>query len=155
LKRLLYHFSRFSDIVALQQLPDTDLKQELLKPYRFAFSQETAEHYYLEQGKRQRDGFLNERLKAGVFKKEYLAQTQENRFVEVHEMLRHLTENGQKVCILDYGCGHGWCALFLALNNPDLKIIGYDIDPGAVGFANALATQAGVADRVEFVCELD
>lgn len=158
-RRLLYHFSRLSDVAAVRKLKsrvsesERQLADDLLAPYAFAFSQETAAEYYLKQGERQRNGFLNKRLKAGMFGKDFLAQTQESRFIEVHEMLRQLTEQGQEVYVLDYGCGHGWCALFLALNNPNLRIIGYDLDPGACAFANTLATQVGVIDRVSFVHE--
>lgn len=156
-RRLMHHFNRHSDVQALREVRDRasandrPLADKLLEPYAFTETQDRVREYYLEQGTRQRASFLLPNFKRGIFSNEYLARTREQRFIEVHEMLRALTEKGQRIKVLDYGCGHGWAALFFALNNPALEIVGYDIDPGACAFAAKLAAQAGVEDRVKFV----
>jgi len=52
---------------------------------------------------------------------------------------------------IDIGCGPGKMDLVLA-RTTDLKVIGVDIEPEAVALARRNAEQAGLAQRMEFVC---
>ncbi|MFJ2755776.1 class I SAM-dependent methyltransferase [Nocardioides sp. NPDC087217] len=67
---------------------------------------------------------------------------------EVHDVL------AAKGCrILDVGCGGGWSSIALARAYPDATVLGIDIDQPSVDMAVANAREAGVEDRVRFVCQ--
>ncbi|MFC4494584.1 SAM-dependent methyltransferase [Streptomyces ovatisporus] len=53
--------------------------------------------------------------------------------------------------MLDVGCGGGQLLVDACRRDPSLTGVGIDIDPDAIAWANDLAEQSGVADRVEFV----
>lgn len=52
--------------------------------------------------------------------------------------------------VLDFGCGLGWQSVALARRGA-ARVVGVEINPAWRKEARALAEQAGVADRVEFV----
>lgn len=54
--------------------------------------------------------------------------------------------------IADLGCGTGGLLISWAKRNPNNTGVGIDIAPEAVKAANAAAKEAGVADRISFVC---
>lgn len=60
---------------------------------------------------------------------------------------RRLHARGGRVA--DVGCGAGWSSIALAREYPQVRVDGFDLDPGAVADARANATAAGVADRVD------
>ncbi|MEU6135112.1 class I SAM-dependent methyltransferase [Nocardioides sp. NPDC047086] len=55
--------------------------------------------------------------------------------------------------ILDVGCGGGWSSISLARAYPSATVLGIDIDQPSVDMAVANAREAGVEDRVRFVCQ--
>lgn len=55
--------------------------------------------------------------------------------------------------ILDVGCGAGWSSISLARAYPSATVLGVDIDPPSVDLAVANAHDAGVGERVRFVCQ--
>jgi SAM-dependent methyltransferase len=52
--------------------------------------------------------------------------------------------------VADIGCGLGWSSIGIALAYPTARVDGYDIDAPSVEQARINATEAGVADRVQF-----
>lgn len=66
----------------------------------------------------------------------------------VHEAL---AEPGCR--ILDVGSGGGWSSIALARAYPEATVLGIDIDQPSVDMAVANAREAGVEDRVRFVCQ--
>jgi SAM-dependent methyltransferase len=52
--------------------------------------------------------------------------------------------------VADVGCGHGASAVVLADAYPAARIVGFDYHPESIRVARERATEAGVADRVEF-----
>ncbi len=55
--------------------------------------------------------------------------------------------------ILDVGCGGGWSSIALARAYPEATVLGIDIDQPSVDMATANAREAGVEDRVRFLCQ--
>ena len=55
--------------------------------------------------------------------------------------------------VLDVGCGAGWSSIALARAYPSATVLGVDIDQPSVDLALANARDAGVAERVRFVCQ--
>lgn len=55
--------------------------------------------------------------------------------------------------ILDVGCGAGWSSISLARAYPSATVLGVDIDAPSVDLALANARDAGVDERVSFVCQ--
>ena len=53
--------------------------------------------------------------------------------------------------LLEVGCGSGGPALFLA-RTLGLKVTGIDINEAGITKANAAASDAGIADRAQFIC---
>ena len=53
--------------------------------------------------------------------------------------------------ILDAGCGHGLFSLYLAVQGPERRITGVDIDDDKLAVARRAATAAGVEDRAAFL----
>ncbi|MFE3998951.1 class I SAM-dependent methyltransferase [Nocardioides sp. YIM B13467] len=66
----------------------------------------------------------------------------------VHDVL---SEPGCR--ILDVGSGGGWSSIALARAYPEATVLGIDIDQPSVDMAVANARDAGVEDRVRFVCQ--
>jgi len=52
--------------------------------------------------------------------------------------------------VLDAGCGHGLFSLVAALDAPQRRIVGVDIDADKLDLARHAAVRLGVADRVQF-----
>jgi SAM-dependent methyltransferase len=55
--------------------------------------------------------------------------------------------------MLDVGCGGGWSSISLARAYPSATVLGVDIDQPSVDLAVANARDAGVSDRVRFLCQ--
>lgn len=55
--------------------------------------------------------------------------------------------------VLDVGCGGGWSSISLARAYPGATILGVDIDQPSIDLAVANAREAGVDDRVRFLCQ--
>ncbi|MGY0390532.1 class I SAM-dependent methyltransferase [Nocardioides sp. WG-D5] len=55
--------------------------------------------------------------------------------------------------ILDVGCGGGWSSIALARAYPEATVLGIDIDQPSVDMAVANVREAGVEDRVRFLCQ--
>jgi len=58
---------------------------------------------------------------------------------------------GEKVNVVDVGCGYGTIGIFLAKKNPNLIVYMIDIDPLAVKLAKKNAELNGVSDRVVII----
>lgn len=52
--------------------------------------------------------------------------------------------------VLDVGCGHGLLSIHLALESPDRRVLGVDVDPTKVAEADAAAGRTSLGDRIEF-----
>ncbi len=59
-------------------------------------------------------------------------------------------EKGARV--LDVGCGVGRVSLNIARHFPNCDVVGLDPDAASIRHARAAAGQAGLSDRIEFVC---
>jgi len=57
---------------------------------------------------------------------------------------------GERVRIAEVGCGEGFAALTIAKTYPNVEIDGYDLDDASIAVASAIASDAGLADRVRF-----
>jgi SAM-dependent methyltransferase len=55
--------------------------------------------------------------------------------------------------LLDVGCGAGWSSIALARAYPEATVLGVDIDPPSVDMATANAAEAGLGERVRFICQ--
>jgi SAM-dependent methyltransferase len=55
--------------------------------------------------------------------------------------------------VLDVGCGGGWSSIALARAYPSATVLGVDIDQPSVELAVANARDAGVGQRVRFLCQ--
>ncbi|MFD7072841.1 class I SAM-dependent methyltransferase [Nocardioides sp. NPDC059952] len=66
----------------------------------------------------------------------------------VHEAL-----SAEGCRILDVGSGGGWSSIALARAYPKATVLGIDIDRPSVEMAIANAREAGVEDRVRFLCQ--
>ncbi len=55
--------------------------------------------------------------------------------------------------VLDVGCGGGWSSIALARAYPDATVLGVDIDQPSVDLATTNVREAGLAERVSFVCQ--
>lgn len=54
--------------------------------------------------------------------------------------------------VADVGCGRGRALIALARAYPESSFVGFDLHAGSIEAARAAAAEAGVADRVTFVC---
>jgi len=54
--------------------------------------------------------------------------------------------------VADVGCGHGATAILIAKAFPNVEVVGFDVHQESIDVANQRAVEAGVADRVRFVC---
>ena len=70
------------------------------------------------------------------------------------EQLVHLDRVGGRGDIIDFACGTGVIATWLALRDPERSVIASDQSAAAVESAAATARANGVADRVEVVRDL-
>jgi SAM-dependent methyltransferase len=55
--------------------------------------------------------------------------------------------------VLDVGCGGGWSSIALARAYPSATVLGIDIDRPSIDLAVANARDAGVSERVRFLCQ--
>jgi len=55
--------------------------------------------------------------------------------------------------VLDVGCGGGWSSISLSRAYPSATVLGVDIDQPSVDLAVANAREAGVSERVRFLCQ--
>ena len=55
--------------------------------------------------------------------------------------------------MLDVGCGGGWSSIALARAYPQATVLGVDIDQPSVELAVVNARDAGVSERVSFICQ--
>lgn len=72
-----------------------------------------------------------------------------NPYWYIHELVGQWVAPGR--CLLDYGCGPGLTSVLLARQGFDVH--GFDISPGNVQRANALAARYGLSDRAHFTVE--
>ncbi len=66
-------------------------------------------------------------------------------------VLSLLTTNYSLQTILDLYCGLGFFGIALAKQNPNIRVMGYELDAEAIDLAKHNATVNGVADRCNFV----
>jgi SAM-dependent methyltransferase len=52
--------------------------------------------------------------------------------------------------MLDVGCGEGWSTIAMARAYPNARFVGVDLDAPSIEAAQRHATDAGVADRIDF-----
>lgn len=64
--------------------------------------------------------------------------------------IRARLESGAKVA--DVGCGHGATAILIAQAYPASTVVGIDVHPESIETARRRAEEAGVTERVRFVC---
>lgn len=50
--------------------------------------------------------------------------------------------------VADIGCGGGWSSIGIARSYPNVRVDGYELDPGSVALARQNAAAAGLQDRV-------
>lgn len=156
--RLARHFIRHSEIdgakKALAKVEGRDrevedVKAVINKRYGFARSDKTFAEHYREDGARHNSRFekiIKERPDhfAPMFQ-----QSGESRFQIIEQYIRN---NPDAKVIADYGCGHGWCDVYLHNRVPDRSWIGVDIDPNAIKWSRFFAEKyAKVPDRLTFI----
>ena len=137
--RLAHHFYRRSDIFAAKKAlygetsPGAKrLRTKITKEYAFAESDKTLARHYGKNGKA-----TDARLTAlGDATAGHFQETSEARF---HSFESVLAGKPEVETIYDYGCGHGWCSVYLH-NQIGRRWFGVDIDPGAVKWARKFAT---------------
>ena len=144
--RLAHHFYRHSEIEGAKKLFEVEaqhpsmktptaarLWQKICRKYAWFNSEEGVVHHYRETvgpyynqhlGDQPFEGF------ARMFK-----QSNEQRFHWTEQVMQ---QNGVKT-MLDYGCGHGWCDVYLH-NRTGAFILGVDAEPGAVEWQNRFAS---------------
>jgi SAM-dependent methyltransferase len=82
-----------------------------------------------------------------LFRPGYLANLVQN-WIPALDGVQEKLERGAKVA--DIGCGHGASTIILAQAFPNSQFHGFDVHPASIERARALATEAGVAERVTF-----
>jgi 2-polyprenyl-3-methyl-5-hydroxy-6-metoxy-1,4-benzoquinol methylase len=55
--------------------------------------------------------------------------------------------------VLDMATGVGWAGISIAQGYPKVSVTGVDVDASSIELARALATEQGVADRVDYVLQ--
>lgn len=77
------------------------------------------------------------------------------RFLIIHQ--RFLDEIGQylpeKGKVIDLGCGFGLFSLYYAMQYPDLKILGIDINPKRIKMAKKSACKLSLSNAAFMVCD--
>lgn len=127
---LANHFIRHSDIVAVEQMIEAGkVKDTILKDYAFIDSPLAFKAHYKAMGK-----LTDERLAKIPWAEEHFNQSNEKRFALIEECLKE----GQVESILDYGCGHGWCDIYLE-RRIGKQWTGVDVDPLAVKWSRFFA----------------
>ncbi len=140
---LARHYLRFSDIVALKQLPEIppEVKAEVTSLYNpWMFDQRQYADHYADGTEEMYDG--------DRFKYETEDFMHHPRFTEVATYIERNCLDGQTV--IDYGCAHGQFANYLAHQFPKLNFIGIDVSPAAIKTAENKAVEMGL-DNVEFI----
>ncbi|MBI4185300.1 MAG: glycosyltransferase [Proteobacteria bacterium] len=134
--RLARHFYRLSDVgaarAALQGVADPraeDLRQTIAREYAFLESAEAFAAHYARGGEE-----TDARL-AGADASAMFERSDEKRFELFEQILTSRPDIGR---ILDFGCGHGWCDVYLH-NRVGRDWLGVDIDPGAVKWSRTFA----------------
>lgn len=128
--RLVNHLIRHSDIVAAKQMIKVGkVEDSVLKDYAFIDTSLAFEAHYEEMGK-----LTDERLRKIPWSEEHFNHSNEKRFALIEECLKE----GQVESILDYGCGHGWCDIYLE-RRIGKQWTGVDVDPLAVKWSRFFA----------------
>lgn len=136
--RLARHFIRRSDIYAAEKVvaknPDVEgmveVKGYIDKHYSWRHKDVDIVAHYAKGGEE-----TNDRLNEREDPKELFENTDEQRF---HYFESILANNPEVNKVLDYGCGHGWCDIYLH-NKTGKKVVGVDIDPNAVKWSRDYA----------------
>lgn len=140
--RLFYHFYRRNDIVAagvvatmLDEAGDqhgAEIRARLDKEYQFLYSPEAFAEHYAVHGK-----LTDDRLQKSepALLEKMFQESAEQRFALFVQWLE--SQPGIRR-VLDYGCGHGWCDIYLH-NKVGREWLGVDIDPNAVKWSRTFA----------------
>ncbi len=83
---------------------------------------------------------INRPLFANLLGRQYLPM--------IPDLHRRLDEPGARVA--DIGCGAGWSSIAIAQAYSSAHVDGFDLDADAIEQARRNATEAGIADRVDF-----
>lgn len=128
--RLANHLVRHSDIIAVEQMIEAGkVEDSVLKEYAFIDSPIAFKAHYEAMGK-----LTDERLTKIPWTEEHFNQSNEKRFALIEECLA----DSNIETILDYGCGHGWCDIYLE-RKIGKQWTGVDIDPLAVKWSRFFA----------------
>lgn len=148
-ERLARHFIKRSDIIAAEKAiegvnsKDAEIiKEDIEKGWGFRKSPELFEKHYREMGE-----ITDERLSKIEFKEEYFDNTSEKRFMLIEQFLK---ESPGIKTVLDYGCGHGWCDIYME-RKVGKKWLGIDVDPGAVKWSEKFKKFAKNPENLTFV----
>ncbi len=138
-KRLARYFYKNNDIIPAIKLlvdnpeADPEFKKRLDVEYDFISSPVKFKEHYQKGGENADDRIRT----AGIDAFEhYFVETQERRF---HEIEKFLKETPGIKRVLDFGCGHGWCDVYMANKVDDLEIFGVDVDPMAIHWSREFA----------------
>ena len=123
------------------------LRHDCEKHYWFTDTNEKLAAHYHTMG---RDIVADLNTRKDSFTLDMITQNQEPRF---NIMAQVLKEAGVKR-LFDAGCGHGWSSLFFA-NNLNVEVVGFDVDPGAVRFAQEMRERVCPATHVYFQSRWD
>ncbi len=128
--RLAYHFVRRSDIMMARELVEDaesghelEIKKTLDEYYGFIDSKEAFKEHYLKGGK-----LTDDRLSSNPDPVSLFTESPEPRYAIIK---KYLEEHSHINRILDFGCGHGWCDVYME-NNIGRNWVGVDIDSNAV-----------------------
>lgn len=147
-QRMAAHFYRNSDISALQVLCERTGfdAEEYLEPYRFVETPEAlAKHY--EAMSLDTDGWLGAQWEAKQFNLARFRNTQEARFHMIESgIAARIAKTGQRLRVLDYGCGHGWMGMYMA-SRLNVEWVGWDMDAGARRWASRFADDYQTDDQ--------
>lgn len=145
-RRLAHHFYRRSDIaaagMAAADAGDDAMTERLDAEFPFRHDEVALREHYLVNGRE-----TVSRLSAAPIDLSILHTTKEPRLRQIAELV--IGDDGAQR-VLDYGCGHGWSTIYFA-NATGRAFVGEDIDPGAVGWADALASEHVKAGAATFM----
>lgn len=132
-ERLAIHFIKRSDIFAAEKcLENVDtplgnsLKEKLDTEWGFRKSPEKFSAHYKEMGE-----ITTDRLVQTEWREEYFDVTNEKRFHMIEQLIG---TTPQIKTVLDYGCGHGWCDIYME-RKIGRKWLGVDVDQGAINWS--------------------